>query len=144
VIAGSVNIDGKIDCLPKVNAREIVVDSEVGRDAELNADQIEPAPLAKFRGALRYSGPIEIDKIHGVAIGGSITTKIEFFAFALLLLILLGALPFVGFLVILAVATVGTGACVLALYRHRQAGRTPPSAGTATSGQSVAINPVSG
>lgn len=49
-----------------------------------------------------------------------------YFALALLLVLLLGSLPFVGWAVVGAVSLAGIGACVLELYRRRQGAVPPP------------------
>jgi cytoskeletal protein CcmA (bactofilin family) len=51
----------------------------------------------------------------------SFAVRIGFFALALLLVMLLSRLPFVGALVLFLVTLAGIGACVLELYRRRQA-----------------------
>lgn len=49
--------------------------------------------------------------------------SIAFFALALLLVMLIGWIPFLGGLAIFAIAVAGVGACVIELYRRRQAAR---------------------
>jgi cytoskeletal protein CcmA (bactofilin family) len=58
----------------------------------------------------------------------STATQIGFFALALLLVMLLGRLPWVGGLVAAALAVLGVGACVVEILRRRQA-TVPPAGG---------------
>jgi uncharacterized membrane protein YccF (DUF307 family) len=54
-----------------------------------------------------------------------------FFALALLLVTLLGRLPFVGGLVMAVIALLGIGACLLEIHRRRQIGAAAPLAAPA-------------
>jgi cytoskeletal protein CcmA (bactofilin family) len=56
---------------------------------------------------------------------GSFATTIGFYALALLLVMLLGRLPFVGGLVVFVITIVGIGASLIEMYSRRQVG--PPS-----------------
>ena len=71
--AGSVTIDGKVNGPLKVYAQKIVLNGEVARDVELNAEQIELGPQAKLGGALRYSSNALFKTAEGVTIGGAVT-----------------------------------------------------------------------
>ena len=71
--AGSVTIDGKVNGPLKVYAQKIVLNGEVARDVELNADQIELGPQAKLGGALRYSSNALFKTAEGVTTGGAVT-----------------------------------------------------------------------
>ncbi len=64
---------------------------------------------------------------------GSSAAMIGFFALTLLLVLLLGSVPFIGFLVLVAIMLLGTGACALELYHQVRSGRKPPAAGVAGS-----------
>jgi cytoskeletal protein CcmA (bactofilin family) len=62
----------------------------------------------------------------------SFAMNMGFFALALLLVMLLGRLPFVGSLFIFIITIMGVGACVLELYmrRYPSSGSAPPSRAT--------------
>jgi cytoskeletal protein CcmA (bactofilin family) len=63
----------------------------------------------------------------------SFARTVAFFALALLLVMLIGWIPFLGGLAIAAITVAGIGACVIELYRRRQATRASvPAASTAT------------
>ena len=271
--AGNVSIEGKVNGPLKVYAQKIVLNGEVARDVELNAEQIELGPRAKLGGALRYSSNAQFKTAEGVAIGGAVTrggamngrpdthhdrewhgqmmgsgsgwagtiastaasfvallaaaalflivftgfsrrasgtmlaapgpafgagvlvflgtpmlamlllitligiplgivlmmlfplmllmgwivgvfsiaqrvqraiqkdapsessaAMIGFFALTLLLVLLLGSLPFIGFLILVTILLLGTGACALELYRQVRSGRSPPESGASGSG----------
>ena len=70
---GSVTIEGKVNGPLKVYAQKIMLNGEVARDVELNAEQIELGPRAKLGGALRYSSNAQFKTAEGVAIGGAVT-----------------------------------------------------------------------
>ena len=70
---GSVTIEGKVNGPLKVYAQKIMLNGEVARDVELNAEQIELGPRAKLGGALRYSSNAQFKTAEGVAIGGAAT-----------------------------------------------------------------------
>ena len=270
---GNVNIEGKINGPLKVYAQKIVLNGEVTRDVELNAEQIELGPRAKLGGTLRYSSDAQFKTAEGVVIGGATTrgdsmngrpdthhdrewhgemmgsgsgwagtiagtlasfvtllavgalfllvftgfsrrassrmlaapwpalaagmavllgtpllavillitligiplgmvlmmlfplmllmgwvvgvfsiaqrvqrsiqkdapsgssaAMVGFFALTLLLLLLLGSLPFIGFLILVAIMLLGTGACALELYRQVRPGQRPPESGASVSG----------
>ncbi len=274
--AGNVNIEGKINGPLKVYAQKIVLNGEVTRDVELNAEQIELGSRAKLGGTLRYSSDAQFKTAEGVVIGGAVTrgeamngrpdthrdrewhgqmmgsgsgwagtiagtlasfvamlaaaalfllvftgfsrrastrmlatpwpalaagvavllgtpllamlllitligiplgmvlmmlfplmllmgwvvgvfsiaqrvqraiqkdassgssaSMIGFFALTLLLLLLLGSVPFIGFLILLAIMLLGTGACALELYRQVRSGHNPPESGASGSGSST-------
>lgn len=65
---------------------------------------------------------------------GSSAAMVGFFALTLLLLLLLGSLPFIGFLILLAIMLLGTGACALELYHQVRPGQRPPESGASGSG----------
>ncbi len=267
--AGNVNIEGKINGPLKIYAQKLVINGEVARDVEINAEEIELGPRAKLGGALRYSSNALFKTAEGVAIGGKVTrgdaingrpdthqdrewhgqvmgsgpswaggiasfivllatsalfllvftgfsqraalrlrvtpwpalaaglavllgtpfltvllcitligiplgialmmlfpllllvgwivgvfsiaqrvqraiqkdasstagtAVIGFFALALLLVLLLGSVPFIGFLILLAIMLLGTGACALELYSQIRSGHKPPASGTSGSG----------
>ncbi len=70
---------------------------------------------------------------------GSFATSVGFFALALLLVMLVGSVMFVGFFAMFLIVGLGVGACVLEFRRQRQAGRDPPPAkGSATSASATA------
>jgi hypothetical protein len=71
--AGHVSIEGKLHGPLKVYAQKIVLNGEVARDVELNAEQIDLGPLAKLGGALRYSSNALFKTEEGVTIGGAVT-----------------------------------------------------------------------
>lgn len=71
--AGNVSIEGKVNGPLKVYAQKIVLNGEVARDVELNAEQIELGPRAKLGAALRYSSNAQFKTAEGVAIGGTVT-----------------------------------------------------------------------
>jgi cytoskeletal protein CcmA (bactofilin family) len=54
--------------------------------------------------------------------------RIGFFALALLMVTVAGRVPVVGWLLLCAVTVMGTGACLLDLYRRRQGGAPPAPA----------------
>jgi cytoskeletal protein CcmA (bactofilin family) len=60
----------------------------------------------------------------------SFATSIGFFALALVLMMLIARLPFVGPLALIVITIIGTGACILELNRRRMGGTgtTPPTA----------------
>ncbi len=62
--------------------------------------------------------------------------RLGFFALTLLLVLLLGSLPFIGFLILVTIMLLGTGACALELYNQVRSGRKPPAAGASGSGAS--------
>lgn len=64
----------------------------------------------------------------------SSAAMIGFFALTLLLVLLLGSLPFIGFLILVTILLLGTGACALELYRQVRSGRSPPESGASGSG----------
>ncbi len=269
--AGSVNIEGKINGPLKVYAQKVVLNGEVARDAEINAEEIELGPRAKLGAALRYPSDAQFKTAEGVIIGGAVTrgeamngrrdthhdrewhgqmmgsgpswagslasfvallatsalfllvftgfsqraserlcetpwpalaagvavllgtpllavlllitligiplgialmmlfplmllmgwivgvfsiaqrvqraiqkdtpsgssaAMIGFFALTLLLVLLLGSVPFIGFLILVAIMLLGTGACALELYRKVRSGRNPPESGASGSGSS--------
>ena len=70
---------------------------------------------------------------------GSSTAMIGFFALTLLLVLLLGSLPFVGFLILVTILLLGTGACALELYRQVRSRHNPPESGASGSGSSPRI-----
>jgi cytoskeletal protein CcmA (bactofilin family) len=59
----------------------------------------------------------------------SFAVSIGFFALALLLMMLIARLPFVGPLALIVITIIGTGACILELNRRRKggSGMTPPA-----------------
>ena len=57
-----------------------------------------------------------------------------FFALTLLLVLLLGGLPIIGFVVIIVIMLLGTGACALQLSRQIRPGRGSPPPGSSSSG----------
>lgn len=65
---------------------------------------------------------------------GSSAAMIGFFALTLLLVLLIGSLPFIGFLILLTVLLLGTGACALELYRQFRPKHSPPDSGATGSG----------
>ena len=67
---------------------------------------------------------------------GSSAAMIGFFALTLLLVLLLGSLPFIGFLILVTILLLGTGACALELYRQVRPDHTPPESGASGSGSS--------
>lgn len=273
---GNVNIEGKIDGPLKVYAQKVMLNGEVTRDVEINAEEVELGPRAKLGAALRYPSNAQFKTAEGVVIGGAVTrgdamngrpdthrdrewhgqmmgsgpgwagmvvsfivllatsalfllvftgfsqraalrlratpwsalaaglavllgtpllamllcitligiplgialmilfplmllmgwivgvfsiaqraqraiqreatsakstALIGFFALTLLLVLLLGSVPFVGFLVLVAIMLLGTGACALELYSQVRSERKPPTSGTSGSGSSQG-NPV--
>lgn len=70
---GNVNIEGKINGPLKVNAQKVVLNGEVARDVELNAEEIELGPRAKLGAALRYPSNAQFKTAEGVVIGGAVT-----------------------------------------------------------------------
>jgi cytoskeletal protein CcmA (bactofilin family) len=60
---------------------------------------------------------------------GSFAISIGFFALALLLMMLIARLPFIGPLALIVITIIGTGACILELNRRREggSGTTPPA-----------------
>ena len=64
----------------------------------------------------------------------SSAAMIGFFALTLLLVLLLGSLPFIGFLILVTILLLGTGACALELYRQVRSGRSQPDPGASGSG----------
>lgn len=71
--ADNVSIEGKVNGPLKVYAQKIVLNGEVARDVDFNAEQIEIGPLAKLDGALRYSSNAQFKTAEGVTIGGVVT-----------------------------------------------------------------------
>lgn len=71
----------------------------------------------------------------------SFAMSIGFFALALLLVMLVGRLPFVGGLAVGVVTVLGIGACVLEVYRRRQGGVVSPGAPLAASAPPGAREP---
>ena len=270
---GNVNIEGKINGPLKVYAQKVVLNGEVARDVEINAEEIELGPRAKLGAALRYPSNAQFKTAEGVVIGGAVTrgeamngrpethrdrewhgkmmatgpswagmvasfiallatsalfllvftgfslraaqrmratpwpalaaglavllgtpalaillcitligiplgialmmlfplmllmgwivgvfclgqrvqraiqkeapstagsAMIGFFALTLLLVLLLGSVPFIGFVVLVAIMLMGTGACALEVYSQVRSGRKPPASGTSGSGSSQA------
>ena len=268
---GNVNIEGKINGPLKVYAQKVMLNGEVTRDVEINAEEVELGPRAKLGAALRYPSNAQFKTAEGVVIGGAVTrgeamngrpdthrdrewhgqmmgsgpgwagmvvsfivllatsalfllvftgfsqraalrlratpwpalaaglavllgtpvlamllcitligiplgialmmlfplmllmgwivgvfsiaqraqraiqkeatsakstTLIGFFALTLLLVLLLGSVPFVGFLVLVAIMLLGTGACALELHSQVRSERKPPASGTSGSGSS--------
>ena len=266
---GNVNIEGKINGPLKVYAQKVVLNGEITRDVEINAEEIELGPRAKLGAALRYPSDAQFKTAEGVVIGGAVTrgeamngrpdthhdrewhgqmmgsgsgwagtlasfvallaaaalfllvftgfsrrastrmlatpwpalaagvavllgtpllamlllitligiplgmvlmmlfplmlltgwvvgvfsiaqrvqraiqkdapsgssaAMVGFFALTLLLLLLLGSLPFIGFLILVAIMLLGTGACALELYRQVRPGQRPPESGASGSG----------
>lgn len=275
---GNVNIEGKVNGPLKVYAQKVLLNGEVARDVEINAEEIELGPRAKLGGALRYSSNALFKTAEGVTIGGKVTrgdamngrpdlhqdrewhgqmlgsgpswagsivgfivllatsalflllftgfsqraalrtratpspalaaglavllgtpvlavllcitligiplgialmllfplmllmgwivgvfsiaqrvqrtiqknapsatstAVIGFFALTLLLVLLLGSVPFIGFLILVAIMLLGTGACALELYSQVRSGRKPPAPGASGSGSSSGA-PVAG
>jgi hypothetical protein len=70
---GNVNIEGKINGPLKVYAQKVVLNGEVARDVEINAEEIELGSRAKLGGALRYSSNALFKTAEGVTIGGKVT-----------------------------------------------------------------------
>jgi cytoskeletal protein CcmA (bactofilin family) len=68
------------------------------------------------------------------SISTSSAAMMGFFALTLLLVLLLGSVPFIGFLILLAIMLLGTGACALELYALVRSGRKPPAPGASGSG----------
>ena len=68
---------------------------------------------------------------------------IGFFALTLLLVLLLGSLPFIGVLILVAIMLLGTGACALELYRQVRSNRSPPESRASGSGCSTGTPVVS-
>ncbi len=71
--AGNVTIEGKINGPLKVYAQKVVLNGEIVRDVELNAEEIELGPQAKLGAALRYPSNAQFKTAQGVTIGGAIT-----------------------------------------------------------------------
>jgi Polymer-forming cytoskeletal len=67
-------------------------------------------------------------------VSSSFYVTISFFALALLLMMLISRLPFVGSLVLTIITVIGTGACVLELnrWRNKGSGTTPQAVKSAT------------
>lgn len=65
-----------------------------------------------------------------------ITARLGYFALTLLLVLLLGSMPFIGSLILVAIMLLGTGACALELYHQVRSGRNPPALGAASPGAS--------
>ena len=53
--------------------------------------------------------------------------RLSFFALTLMLVMLLGSVPFIGSLIFFAIMLMGTGACALELYNQARSGRKPPA-----------------
>lgn len=70
---GNVNIEGKINGPLTVYAQKVIVNAEVARDVEINAEEIELGPRAKLGAALRYPANAQFKTAEGVVIGGAIT-----------------------------------------------------------------------
>ncbi len=70
---GNVLIEGKISGPLKVYAQKVILNAEVARDVELNAEEIELGPRAKLGAALRYPGDAIFKTAEGVMIGGAVT-----------------------------------------------------------------------
>ncbi len=64
----------------------------------------------------------------------SSAAMIGFFALTLLLILLLGSLPFIGFLILVTILLLGTGACALELHRQVRSGRSQLDPGASGSG----------
>jgi hypothetical protein len=70
---GNVYIEGKMRGPLTVYAQKVIVNAEVARDVELNAEEIELGPRAKLGAALRYPGNAVFKTAEGVVIGGAVT-----------------------------------------------------------------------
>lgn len=70
---GNVNIEGKINGPLTVYAQKVILNAEVARDVEINAEEIELGPRAKLGAALRYPSDAQFKTAEGVIIGGAIT-----------------------------------------------------------------------
>jgi hypothetical protein len=70
---GNVNIEGKINGPLTVYAQKVILNGEVARDIEINAEEIELGPRAKLGAALRYPGTAQFKTAEGVIIGGAVT-----------------------------------------------------------------------
>ena len=64
----------------------------------------------------------------------SSAATIGFFALTLLLVLLLGSVPFIGGLLLVAIMLLGTGACALEVVRQVRSKRSPPGPGASGSG----------
>ena len=71
------------------------------------------------------------DKSSGAMIG--------FFALMLLLVLLLGSVPLIGALMLVAIMLLGTGACALELVRQFRSRRSPPGSGASGSGSPTGV-----
>lgn len=70
---GNVNIEGKISGPLTVYAQKVVINGEVARDVEINAEEIELGSRAKLGAALRYPANARFKTAKGVIIGGAVT-----------------------------------------------------------------------
>ena len=70
---GNVNIEGKINGPLTVYAQKVILNAEVARDVEINAEEIELGPRAKLGAALRYPSDAQFKTAEGVIIGGAVT-----------------------------------------------------------------------
>ena len=70
---GNVNIQGKINGPLTVYAQKVILNGEVTRDVEINAEEIELGPLAKLGAALLYPSNAQFKTAEGVVIGGAVT-----------------------------------------------------------------------
>jgi cytoskeletal protein CcmA (bactofilin family) len=71
--AGNITIEGKLKGPLKVYAQKVVLNGEVAKDVELNAQEIELGSMARLSGALRYPSNAQFKTAEGAVIGGSIT-----------------------------------------------------------------------
>lgn len=79
----------------------------------------------RVQGAIQKEGPSR-----------SSVAMVGFFALTLLLVLLLGSIPFIGFLVLTAIMVLGTVACALELYRQVRPNRSPPDSSASGSASS--------
>ncbi len=70
---GNVSIEGKINGPLTVYAQKVVLNGEVSRDVEINAEEVELGPRAKLGAALRYPANAQFKTAEGVIIGGAVT-----------------------------------------------------------------------
>jgi cytoskeletal protein CcmA (bactofilin family) len=70
---GHAIVEGKVGGPLKIYAQKILINGELGRDAELSAEQIELGPVAVLNGALRYSSNADFKQADGVTIRGAVT-----------------------------------------------------------------------
>jgi cytoskeletal protein CcmA (bactofilin family) len=73
LFAGNINIEGKLKGPLKIYARRVVLNAEVAKDVELNAEEIELGPQAKLGAGLRYPVDAQFKTAEGVVIGGAVT-----------------------------------------------------------------------